>query len=1120
MTLYAEALQKLNTNQRLAVETIDGPVLVLAGPGTGKTQLLGVRAAHILSQTDTLPQQILCLTFTESGAENMRERLTRFIGKEAYDVHISTYHAFGSEIIRRFPEAFSELRLQTPVDELSKHQVILSIVENLPYDDPLKQTQHHLGDLINTISELKRALLKPDDLRAIAAENKQFIVDASRDAQTIFADLATMPRSIAKALPFFEQLLEALQKHIPDAPALPRFGSLGAIAVHDLEQACAQAQEQNSTKPLTAWKNNWLAKNDNNQFIFDGLLKNQRIESLANVSHAYDDALKKEGWYDFDDMIMLAGKALQDNPDLRFTLQEQYLYIMLDEFQDTNAAQLRLVQLLSDNPVHEGRPNVLAVGDDDQAIYAFQGAQYSNMLDFYNMYQGVVVVVNLTENYRSAADILHTAQNISTQIESRLVRHFDGMSKNLKADNTSLPKATIERREFLSDVAQYDWMAEHIAALIKNGTHPREIAVLAPKHRQLEPLIPYLAKRNIPVRYEKRENVLEAPVVKQILTMSKLVLAIQARDKTTANALWPEVLSFDFWHIPVKEIWQLAWSINNQTKEDGADNWSTALLAHTNPLLAQPAILVSALAGRVATEPCERMLDILIGNEPLSTNEPSEPSVSSPLRQYYLSQEIQAKNPNLFYQTISHLTVLRAKLREYQATKTDTLTLPALVEFANLYTEADQRMQSTSPYNQQADAVQLMTVFKAKGLEFEHVFLPSCQDEVWGTLARGNTNKITLPNNLTPIRHAGTTDDERLRLLFVAITRAKFGLHLASFAHTFSGKDTKRLKYLDEQEQEDSTFRSMVLPESAQQIILSDHEAPALESLEMSWQTRHVVARATDSLRELLRDRLTRYQMSPTDLTRFIDLQYGGPESVFFKTLLRFPDAPTVSSQFGDAIHRTLEWVQLETNKGNTPATDMALAYFGTCLRKGRFTADELTLEEQRGKRALRAYLAARSHSHMFKPNDRAEYSFRNEGVFVGDAHMSGKIDRMEIDHQAKTITVVDYKTGKSSSRWGSEARLHKYKLQLYCYKILIEGSHTFSGYRVPQGRIEFIEPDAEGKIYTLDLTFTDAELAHTKRLIAAVWQHIQQLDFPDISQYEPTLPGIRQFEADLTITS
>ncbi|HZM63630.1 MAG TPA: ATP-dependent DNA helicase, partial [Candidatus Saccharimonadales bacterium] len=953
-------------------------------------------------------------------------------------------------------------------------------------------------------------------------------------------------------LPLFEQLLGELRQHIPAQPAHPRFGSLGAIAVHDLNQAIAAAEAANSTKPLTAWKNNWLAKNTDNQFIFDGLLKNQRIESLANVLEAYDASLQKQGWYDFDDMIMLAGQALQQNPDLKFTLQEQYLYIMLDEFQDTNATQLRLVELLTDNPVNEGRPNVLAVGDDDQAIYAFQGAQYSNMLDFYRMYREVKVI-SLTENYRSTPDILHTAKNIAEQIEARLVGQF-GISKELSAAGRGFKEspfpevepesqtfetrtegrgskvgsprvnalfeapagsAPVERRQLLSDVAQYDWIASHIETLIQSGTPAREIAVLAPKHRQLEPLVPYLTKRNIPVRYEKRENVLEAPIVKQLLSMSKLVLAIQARDKAAANALWPQVLSFDFWQIPVGDVWQLAWTINDQNKDDDTDNWTMALLAHDNPKLRQPAVLLSALAGRTMTETAEQMIDFLIGNQIVPTNEPSEATLRSPLRTYYLGSEAQTKNPNLFYGTISHLTVLRARFRDYQATNAETFSLPALVTFAELYAEAGQQMVNTSPYNQQANAVQLMTVFKAKGLEFEHVFLPSMQDEIWGTLARGNSNKLTLPNNLAPIRHAGATDDERLRLLFVAITRAKVGLHLISFARTFSGKDTKRLKYLDEQEQQDGTFKSMVLPGGAQNIILSDHEAPTLESLELSWQTRHVTARSTSSLRNLLHDRLSHYRMSPTDLTRFIDLQYGGPENVFLKTILRFPEAPTVQSQFGDAIHSTLEWVQLTTTKqGAMPTIDQTLHYFSACLQKAKLTPKQRQLEEDRGKRALRTYLAKRGQ--LFTPNNRAEYSFRNEGVFIGDAHLSGKIDRMEIDHQTKTITVVDYKTGKSSSRWGSEARLYRYKLQLYFYKLLIEGSHSFKGYRVPKGRLEFIEPDNDGTIYALDLTFTEPELTHTKQLIQAVWQRLQQLNFPDIAKYEPSLTGIRQFESDL----
>jgi DNA helicase-2/ATP-dependent DNA helicase PcrA len=119
------------------------------------------------------------------------------------------------------------------------------------------------------------------------------------------------------------------------------------------------------------------------------------------VLEQYQSALEEQGLYDFDDMIIRSIKALEEHDDLRYTLQEKYLYVLLDEFQDTNAAQLKLIELLTENPVNEGRPNVMAVGDDDQAIYAFQGAQYSNMLDFYTMYRDVLVV-NLTKNYRSA----------------------------------------------------------------------------------------------------------------------------------------------------------------------------------------------------------------------------------------------------------------------------------------------------------------------------------------------------------------------------------------------------------------------------------------------------------------------------------------------------------------------------------------------------------------------------------------------------------------------------------------------------------------------------------------------------------------------------------------------
>lgn len=1107
---FERAYERLNHAQKQAVDTIDGPLLVIAGPGTGKTQLLSARVANILKRTDTLPQNILCLTFTESGAENMRERLTRFIGQTAYDVHIGTYHSFGSDIIYRFPQYFTATQLQNPVDELGKHAIVQSIIDNVSYANPLKQLRHHLGDLISTISEVKRALLTSEDLRAIAGENNRFIITANNRLSTQLDSLAAMARMTPKAIPIFESIYTNLQTLIPAKPVHDTFGSIAAIAVRELALALEQSRQIAKTTPLTAWKNRWLVKDAGNRFVFDGELQNQRIVALADVFEAYQDALAKQGLYDFDDMIARAIEALEKHPELAYTLQEQYLYILLDEFQDTNAAQLRLVELLSDNPVHEGRPNIMAVGDDDQAIYAFQGAQYSNMLDFYRMYRDVNVI-NLTENYRSHAAILQTATNVAAQISARLYEQFDGMSKLLTAANPALTTATVQRQELASDVAHYDWIASQIETLIANGTDPREIAVLAPKHRYIEPLVSHLNSRAIAVRYEKRENILDAPVVKQIITMSKLVLALHNDQSSLADALWPEVLSFDFWQVPIKTIWQLSWRVTE--RKDEHMNWTKALLE--DAACQTPALLFATLARKVSSETCETILDYLIGTEAIETHDPDTPLVRSPLRGYYTVAAKQTNQPEVFYETISHLRVLRSKLRDHQQTINHALTLEDFVGFIGMYEAADERMQSTSPYNQQANAVQLMTVFKSKGLEFEHVFLACCHDDVWGGSSRGSTNRLTLPANLLPIRHAGATDDERLRIFFVAITRAKRGLYFASYKATYSGKPTKRLKYLDEQEQADGSFKAMILPEKSQAVLSDGRIIPSLATLELDWRTRHLDGIRHTDLHGLLTKRLQTYQLSPTHLNQFIDTEHGGPEDFFLNTLLRFPQSPSVSGQFGSAMHETLEWIQHRTDEqGSPPLTETTVQYFKTCLLRKRLVEQQYVLESERGEHALIMYL--RQRGNMFRPGDRAEHNFKHEGVFIGNVHLAGKIDRLEINRTDKTITIVDYKTGKPHLKWGNETKLHKYRQQLYCYKLLVEGSHTFTGYTVKKGRLEFVEPDAHGKVHTLELTFDDAELTRIKALMQAVWRAIYTLDFPSLEAYSKDLKGTLSFEADL----
>lgn len=1107
---FEERYKLLNPKQREAVDLIDGPVMVIAGPGTGKTELLSMRVAHILKSTDILPENILCLTFTESGANNMRERLNKLIGQSAFRVHISTYHGFGAELIRRFPEYFLETRMLEPVDELGRHQILTDIVEHMSYLSPLKQTRHHLGDLISTISEVKRALLTSDELREISRSNTSFIDTISQEIGDIFDGLARMPLKLETALPYFENTLRHIEKY-PDDYHHERIVSLASLAGSTLKESIEKAIEIGKTTQLTDWKNKWLSKDADNRYALSGALENRRLSALADVLDEYQNALIHRGQYDFDDMILRAVSSLTKNNDLKYTLQEQYQYLLLDEFQDTNAVQLRLVGLLTDNPVNERRPNVLAVGDDDQAIYAFQGAQYSNMIDFFNMFDRVTII-HLEDNYRSHADILTTAENIATQIGERLHHRFEGITKRLVPSNPNLPENShITRNEFKSDIAQYTWIAKEIQELIESGVQAREIAILAPKHRQLEPLVPFLNKLGIPVSYERRENILEALVIKQIITIGRLILAVKNNQHQVADSLWPEVLSYDFWNISISKVWQLAWQVGDSNDE--SFTWNKAILQDES--CRRAGLFILSLASKVEVSSLESMLDFIIGTESIQIHDDEIVEILSPLKEFYAGPAVMKNSPQLFYETLSHLKVLRERLRNFQRAHEKTLTLVDLMIFVEMYHDADQPIINTSPYNQDKNAVQVMTVFKAKGLEYEHVFLTSCNDDVWGASSRGNNNKLTLPSNLLPIRHSGASDDERLRILFVALTRAKFGLHLTSFTHTYAGKTTKRLSYLNEQGNDNGVFHSLVLPPHSAMVVGNDHTAPNIEVLDLDWHVRHREAVQLANLKSLIQERLDLYRLSPTHLNSFTSVDYAGPEEFFFRTILRFPEAPTVASQFGNAMHDTMEWVQHSLDeKLKLPTIKEILKNFHRFLKSRKLPDSIESIERERGERALKMYFAQRAT--IFHPGDKAEQNFANEGVFIGKAHLGGKIDRLEINKDSKEITVVDYKTGKPYERWTADAKLHRYKQQLYFYKLLIEKTSKYAGYTVNHARIEFLEPDDNGKILYLDLKYSQEEFEQTKELIQAVWQLIQDLNFPEISRYDQSLAGIKQFESDI----
>jgi RecB family exonuclease len=257
---------------------------------------------------------------------------------------------------------------------------------------------------------------------------------------------------------------------------------------------------------------------------------------------------------------------------------------------------------------------------------------------------------------------------------------------------------------------------------------------------------------------------------------------------------------------------------------------------------------------------------------------------------------------------------------------------------------------------------------------------------------------------------------------------------------------------------------------------------------------------------------LEQFQLSPTHVTSFIDLVHQGPAYFFLNTILRFPKAPIPAGVFGDAMHETLEWLhRYNKQHGHLPERTLALKTYGEKLRAKRLSDQDTTLFYDRGQLAIKAVLE--QHAHTFSAGDEAELNFRDEGVFIGQAHLTGKIDKLIIDRQAKTITIVDYKTGKSFSRWTSDAKLHRYRKQLYLYKILVEGSQRYRGYRVTDAYLEFVEPDEDGTIHQLHLDINATEEKEARLLATAIWNRIKALSIPSVTDYSADLPGMLAFE-------
>ncbi len=1074
----------LNLEQQRAVEYLEGPLLVLAGPGTGKTQLLSAKVAYILEQVDTRPENILCLTFTDAGAQNMRDRLQSMIGKDALNVNIHTYHAFGSDILGRYKnyaENFDR-RLDAPIDSTAQYRMISDIQKTLPATDIMKTAD--VKQIIEVISNAKSARLDAADLQKIAEQN---ISDSHDLSEKITPYLEALPKRAKFDVAMedtYQPILELLADASTPKPITKSVERLANVLVKELNHTIklATADEKPKTGILNKWRDKYFEKSlrdlrnpESVCYRLKDYIRNKKLLSIAKIMAKYEAKLEELGLFDFDDMIECAIKFLKEDQGFRLQMSELFQYILLDEFQDTNTSQFELIKLLTDYE----KPIVMAVGDDDQAIYEFQGANYSNLRDFQEYYQAEVIT--LRDNYRSTGEILSLSKSLATQIEDSFARNYQ-IDKTLRSMRDTWaedePKVSrVRRHEFPGMAAEYYWVANEVRKLLDNDVNPNDIAIIAPRHKNLIKILPYLKAKGIDVIYEKRDNLLQDPKMLMIIALGKFVWRLAKCEQPIENLL--EILSFEFWQVPADVV------LRTVEHKWGHDRSVLEYLAG-DPQLESIGKFLADLTLQAKQAPLELWLDYLIGALPLN-------GFVSPFLTYYQAHSSEAEQLE-FYENLAtfrqkvlgHAKNLHPNAAEFIPKLADFITTIEDFEFA------DTSIMRMSIYRDSARAIQVMTAHKSKGLEFKHVFLISVDDKCWGK-SEGNNNQLTLPKNVEFIRHTGITDDEQLRLFFVAVTRAKDALIMTNSRAKDDGSKILRLRYLSESSYDDTEQLSPYLNTDVQEIWQHDEDLTTqerIETLRLSWVTAY--QKLEPQTLDFLRERMNNYALTASEVTKFIDLSYAGPQEAYRTSVLHAPSRPGDFSQYyGSIVHKIFEQI---TKQQITD--EQAFDLFRAEVKQAILAdADKQDLLEK-GEHSLRIALAEFGEI-LHHPGAKAEIEFYAEKLNYHGIPLNGKIDHIEIDTKNKTIEIYDYKTGTyHDDKWDRLMSLYKYRLQLGFYKILLNLSPTYRQYRVTRGHILFVTPDADEHVYDKVYEYNETDEQELKQIMEAVYYQLRSLDF------------------------
>ncbi len=1064
---FKESYSKLNKEQKIAVDCIDGPLLVIAGPGTGKTELLSLRVANILDKTDTQAENILCLTFTNFATKNMKDRLMQIIGLDSLKVNVMTFHSFASVVMQSYPDYFYSGARLSIAPESIQLDILSTVLDKLPLSNPLTAkfagNYTNLSDIKNAIALSKDSGLSPEKLEAILKANLAYI----EAVEPILVDLFSAKLS-TRSLQKIENEIYKLPKLDIDNSLFP-LRSLGSILTESLLESMSFDKNTNKTINTSKWRQKWLPNISSNRTLYFERKRIDWYSALADVYRSYTDELNSLGYYNYSDMIIEINKQLEQNDDLLYQVQEAYQYILIDEFQDTNAAQFRMTHLVAANNLPNTQPNIMAVGDDDQTIFAFNGAEMNNIESFNRVYQNKKIIV-LNKNYRSSQTILDNAKKIIELSDTRVIDKIDGLDKNL-ISKVNQKQKSLKRLTFPNVELQHELLSKEIKYLLK-ANNTEKIAVLSRSHNSLVNFSKYLLSQGIDISYEKKNNVLDSDLIQQIYLIFSIISSIKDGNDREVNIDIAKLLAYPQWGIKDIELWKLAIKANRQS-------WLDEMIKVSGKLKVIGLWLIW-LSKNISNEPIEVALEYILG---LRTGS----YMTSPLLKPYLKPK---KISYEYINNLSALNILKYHLNEYSKTKKTKLTSIDFLNFIDSLSNLNVTITNDSWYSSSDNVVELMTVHKAKGLEFDTVYLIDAIEKEW----RPNRPRRKAPANL-PLQPYGENTNDYIRLAYVASTRAKYSFIVSGYNHSEIGEIISPANMF------------LTMPETIIDNISNEQQLSALET-SFSWPE---LKKSSEKL--LLKDKLDDFKLSPSAFNKFLNIENEGPRSFIEDYLLRIPTHIDPHLSYGTAIHKALQIAQYQMNEAKFNISGITNA-FKECLNNLPISSIEKDRYTIKGEQTLK-YLF---NDLGFRPTKNAASEVNFNNVTINGALVAGKIDNLYIDKEQ--VLISDYKTGKPLNNFNSYAKNKALKIwqsknQLLFYCLMLIGSNKHIRNTNIKTKLIYVEATNKSELL-LEYIPTTIELERMKLLIKAIYSRIISYDIPNSSKYSKDINGIRQFEDDL----